>query len=243
MTGVTYLPNWDLQNYPSPFRWFYQHYYLQHCQQNSLGTRLTQLRLHSSPIKYKRKRLNDIVYSRKCKKSRASSHFFFPLLAGGLSAVLSLPPDPNGGMPAVLRISSPGPCFCRSIWLASFNSRVNPQETKTHWIDMIPFGVQLFLPRAPNLFFHFRELSVGAVRRGERRLGLVSSQSVSTAAAGCLFAPRSIQPHWFRGRKRVALSYLQGVASRPFLWPSSSYPGWNLYLHEYWKLQKNLIKE
>lgn len=142
------------------------------------------------------------------KKSRRSSHFFVPPLAGGLSAVLSLPPDPNGGMPAVLRISSPGPCFCRSICLASFNSRVNPQVTKTHWIDMIPFGVQLFLPRAPNLFFHFGELSVGAVRRGERRFGLVSSQSVSTAAAGCLFAPRSIQPHWFRGRKRVALSYL-----------------------------------
>lgn len=165
---------------------------------------------HSRTIKHKRKRLRDIVYSQKCTKSRCSCHFFSPLLAGGLSDALSLPPDPNGGMPAVLRISSPGPCFCRAICSASFNSRVKSSSNQEALSERDSVR---FLPRAPNLFFHSRELSAGAVRRGARRFGLVSSQPVSTAAAGRVFAPRSIQSHWFAGRKKG--------------WPSVSSKEWH----------------
>lgn len=53
---------------------------------------------------------------------RLSFSFLSQVIPAVVTAVLSLPPDPNGGMAAVLRISSPGPRLCRSMWLASVNS-------------------------------------------------------------------------------------------------------------------------
>lgn len=107
------------------------------------------------------------------------------------------------------------PRLCRFSRWTSANSASSKSEIAVN--RCISFAVQpsrtpvLSLP-APDLPVHFRQLCAGAVRRGGRRFGLVSSQSASTAAAGWGSLQRSIPSHWCRGEKR---------------WPLVSYEEWH----------------
>lgn len=60
---------------------------------------------------------------------RLTFSFLSQMMPVVVAAVASLPPDPSGGMAAVL-ISSPGPRLCRSIWLASVSSTSSNNKKK-----------------------------------------------------------------------------------------------------------------
>lgn len=111
-----------------------------------------------APIQHKCKRSSNIVYSRKYntkkRKKNSSPVSLFSFLSLMVGFRLCCPPcGVSPSRPKQRRewqqyYQVRVPVFA-TIWLASLNSRLHPQVTKEHRIDMIPFGGQ---PRAPNPF-------------------------------------------------------------------------------------------